>query len=118
MKYLQSGALRGSRDRSLVSIKVTVRPVLDLSDPSIRDYFDVTELDIAGDDNHSLETCRRIADWARAEKYHAIRAPSAAISGEDVLAIYLEGPASDLEMKVLSEEPLTSELITDVIDHR
>jgi RES domain-containing protein len=90
---------RLQKPRDLVSIQVTVRPVLDLSDPEIRARYQ-TELDaLTGDREADLEACRRLADRAREEGFRAVLAPSAAQAGERVLVIYAEGRAADLQLR-------------------
>lgn len=88
------------KPRDLVSIDVTVTPVLELTNEAIRTRLGVTLSTLTGDEEADLETCRTIADWARSEGYRAILAPSAAREGERVLAIYIEGPVRNLDWDV------------------
>lgn len=55
---------------------------------------------ITGDSAADLEHCRRIADWALGNGYLAIRAPSAADGGGEVLAIYPENRPERLRFEV------------------
>ncbi len=81
--------------RDLVSMEVAVDPVLDLTARRIRDRFNTNLSTLTGNEPRNLEACRRIADRAKAMKYQAILAPSAAIKrdSEYVLAVYVDGPA-------------------------
>ena len=85
--------------KDLVSVRVVVRPVLDLTDAAMQDRYGVTAATLTGDDPQALETCRSIADLARAEGYRAILAPSAALAGGTNLIVYLEGRAADLRLR-------------------
>lgn len=101
-KYLKRAGLtrtRAARARDLVSIDVEVEPALDLSNRNVRRRLGIEIPDITSDSEEGIETCRAIADLARAEGYRAILAPSAAAAGERVLAIYLEGPPSGLRLR-------------------
>jgi filamentous hemagglutinin len=91
-----SGADRLLRGRDLVSIQVTVEPVLDLTSTRVLASNGINSATLIGDDDTSLEACRSIADWARDQGFRAILAPSAATTGADNLMIYIEGPAASL----------------------
>ncbi|MEJ7809783.1 MAG: RES family NAD+ phosphorylase [Gemmatimonadaceae bacterium] len=98
---------RETEPRDLVSILVTVAPVLDLTDARVRRRYQVTLAALRGDDEGDLETCRMIADIARAEGYRAILSPSAARRGAQNLTIYLEGRAAKLRLvEGADREPL------------
>lgn len=109
------------RDRDLVCLAVEIEYVLDL--PSILDSgmalapalvpaipggavtgtYPAPRLDrarLVGDGDADLEHCRTIADWARHEGYLAVLAPSAAVKGEAVLAIYPENRPRELRIGV------------------
>ena len=93
--------------KDLVSILVRVEPVLDLTDRSVRRRYGVSLAMLTGDSDESLETCRSIADLARAQGYRAILSPSAALRGAANLNIYLEGRAANLRLREgPSREPL------------
>jgi RES domain-containing protein len=96
-KHLVRNQLQKRRD--LVSIEVTVRPVLDLTEQAIRALYAASLEQITGDSDGDLERCHRIADAAREKGFRAILAPSAAQAGERVLVIYPEGRASDLRLR-------------------
>jgi len=85
--------------RDLVSIHVMVEPVLDLTDSAVRERYGADLATLVGDEEADLETCRSIADLARAEGYRAIMSPSAALPGAVNLNIYLEGRAADLRLR-------------------
>lgn len=70
--------------------------MLDLADPEVRKRLAVAKGILTGDDDADLEACRRIADWARAHDHAALRAPSAARVGGQVLAIYPDASARRL----------------------
>lgn len=93
--------------KDLVSVHVTVQPVLDLTDAAVQRRYGVERAMLTGDDDAAMETCRSIADLARAERYRAIRSPSAALAGAVNLTIDLEGRAADLRRRDgLHREPL------------
>ncbi|MGI9181326.1 MAG: RES family NAD+ phosphorylase [Longimicrobiaceae bacterium] len=96
-KHLVRNRLQKPRD--LVSIEVTVRPVLDLTELAIQARYAASLEKMTGDSDEELEQCRQLADAARGEGFRAILAPSAAQEGERVLVIYPEGRASDLRLR-------------------
>ncbi len=85
--------------RELVSIEVSVEPVLDLTDPDIIESLGVNVADFLGDDDASLERCRTVSDYARAEGFRAIIVPSAALQTEKNLIVFLDGPSHELELE-------------------
>jgi hypothetical protein len=87
------------KPRDLVSIEVTVRPVLDLTELAIQARYAASLEKMTGDSDEELEQCRQLADAARGEGFRAILAPSAAQEVERVLVIYPEGRASDLRLR-------------------
>lgn len=89
--------------RDLVSIHVTVSPVLDLLDAEIQRRYGVTLADMTGDGTRHLAACRRVARHVVADGYRAIRAPSAASEGEVNLMIYPESQHGSL---LLSDGPI------------
>jgi RES domain-containing protein len=87
------------RPRDLVSIEVTVEPVLNLTRASVRQAVGVDAGLLTGDEPHCLSTCRRLALTAVEEGYRAILAPSAAAPGERTLMIYPESHAGRLTLR-------------------
>jgi RES domain-containing protein len=85
--------------RDLVSIRVTVEPVVDLTEAVVQALFDITLTQMAGSDSTDLAACRRAAQTALASGYRAIRAPSAAAPGERNLMIYPESAAGRLVLE-------------------
>lgn len=86
--------------RDLVSIRVNrVGPVLDLLDDEVRAALRVDPGTLTGDEPDDLETCRTIADWARSEGNAALLVPSAALSGARNLVIYVDAPATNLDLE-------------------
>ena len=103
-----SAAARLLVDRDLVSIQVTVEPVLDLTSSAVLKANGITSATLVGDDETSLEACRSIADWARDHGFRAILTPSAAMPGAENLIVYLEGPAASLQLEAGPDRiPLT-----------
>lgn len=77
--------------RDLVSLDVSVRPVLDLTSARIRQRLGVSLDTLTGDTSADLIRCRRIAREAvLRDEYCAILAPSASIRGDVNLMIYIE----------------------------
>ncbi len=105
-RYLQRAALTGLKPRELVTIEVTVEPVLDLTDEAVRAELGLSLETLVGEGAADIEACRDVADWARANGYRAIVAPSAASSGEKILAIYLEGSFERLGMRAEGRFPV------------
>jgi RES domain-containing protein len=95
----KSAGLPRSHPRDLVSIDVEVEPVLDLTNKRIRQACGVSLAMITGDSQESLETCRQVADLARARAYRAVLSPSAALRDAKNLNIYLEGMAAQLRIR-------------------
>lgn len=85
--------------RDVVSIHVSVEPVLDLTEAATRDEYQVTLGTLTGDGEADLETCRSIADLARARGNRAILSPSAALEGAVNLNIYFDGRAANLRLE-------------------
>jgi RES domain-containing protein len=83
------------KTRDVVSIKVAIEPVIDLTDPAA---FPIppTSGFLTGDSNQDVEQCRKLADELRSHGYVGILAPSAAAKGEKNLMIYIDGPASSV----------------------
>jgi RES domain-containing protein len=79
------------RQRDLVSLYVSVGPVLDLTSARVVKALGVDPVRLIGDHPRDLAACRAIAQWAVLERdYQGILAPSAALEGSANLMIYLE----------------------------
>lgn len=99
-KYLNDAGVAAAgmtRSRDLVSLKVTVDPVMDLTDPTVSPVL-VNSPFLVGDDPADREMCRILADSLRAQGYAGIIAPSAAKSRQKNLVIYFHGPARNLDI--------------------
>jgi RES domain-containing protein len=59
--------------------------VLDLTNAMVRDAFGVAESDLVDDD---LSPCQQVSDRAHAIGYDGILAPSAALAGQQTLAVF------------------------------
>ncbi len=79
--------------RDLVTVRVTVSPILDLTDRKVHQELGIPLDALLSDKPADLEFCRAVADLARGRAYRAILSPSAARKGAHNLNIYLEGPA-------------------------
>lgn len=99
-KYLERAGVRGALSpRELVSLQVTVDPVVDLTDgrssPVPTDAPFLT-----GDGDEDWEACRRLADFLRGQGILGLVTPSAARGGVKNLVIYIDGPPRGLELEV------------------
>jgi RES domain-containing protein len=59
--------------------------VLDLTDARVREILEVSERELTGDD---LTPCQKVAEYARNSGYDAIFAPSAALEGQQTIAVF------------------------------
>ncbi len=101
-KYLQRAGISDPaalKARVLVSLKVRVENVVDLTDPKTSP-IDPASPFLTGDDPQDLQSCRRLADTLRAQGCSGIIAPSAAAPGSKNLVIYFDGPARDVDIDV------------------
>ena len=97
--------------KDLVTIRVAVARVLDLTDVHAREQFGINLDTLTGDDEDDLESCRLVADLARLAGYDAILSPSASLPGERNLNLYIDGRADHLRLVVGAERvPLNYEL--------
>jgi RES domain-containing protein len=98
-KYLQSSGAAGlkTKPRDFVSITVDLDPVADLTDPSTSPVPPDSPL-LTGDTPADLEACRSLADTLRAQGYVGVLAPSAAVSDEKNLIIYIDGPPENIQL--------------------
>ncbi|MDQ3389275.1 MAG: hypothetical protein M3483_07210 [Gemmatimonadota bacterium] len=83
----------------LVSVRVRVEPVLDLTRAEVRAGFGVEIGVLTGDRAEDLEACRSLADLARQQGYCAILSPSAALPGSTNLDLYIDGPAGNYHLE-------------------
>lgn len=83
--------------RDLVSLKVELTPVMDLTNPEVSPV-DPAEPWLTGNTPKDLEKCRKLADKLRKQGYVGIIYPSAAAQGEKNLAIYIDGRAGDIKL--------------------
>lgn len=86
------------RERDLTTIFADVEPVLDLGDPQVMRRLGVAPAALIGDADVDFEFCRRLADWARSERYSAILSLSAAAGGERNLNVYIDVSPSNLKL--------------------
>jgi hypothetical protein len=99
-KYLRAAGAGGqfpARPRELVSLIVTVEPVMDLTDPAASPVPPTSHF-LTMDDDASLESCRALADALRAQGFAALITPSAAKAGAKNLVLYFDGPARNLDL--------------------
>jgi RES domain-containing protein len=62
--------------------------VLDLTDPRVREAFDVCESELTSDD---LALCQRVGQYARDASYDGVLASSAALAGNQTVAVFVSG---------------------------
>jgi RES domain-containing protein len=85
-RHHQSGELSPFEIRRRVGrVRVEELRVLDLTDPTVREWVGVTEAELVDDD---LKVCQDIADADRSAGLDGILAPSAALSGEATLVVF------------------------------
>ena len=77
--------LRPKAMRTLYTLQVALRPVLDLRDPDILETLSVTATDIAGLD---VSVCQRVGEAVAWLKYEGLLVPSARKSGGSNLVIF------------------------------
>ena len=102
-KWLQQRAGLSRDDdaeRDLVTIYVKLASVCDLTDPHVQRGLGVSGQTITSDTAKSLELCRTVADWARAQRYSAILSPSAALAMARNLNIYIDARPAEIELAV------------------
>lgn len=86
------------KTRDVVSIKVVVSPVVDLTDPATSPIPPDSPF-LTGDTDEDRELCRQLADRLRSLGFAGILAPSAALQGGKNLIIYIDGPASAVSLE-------------------
>ncbi len=99
MKYLKREASSdlGVGPRELVSIRVDIEPVADLTNTETSP-IPPDEPFLIGDESADLEACRALADSLRSNDFVGIIAPSAALLGEKNLIIYIDGLAGNVRL--------------------
>lgn len=85
------------KPREIVAVKVDINPVLDLTSKK-SSLVPLSSPFLVGDDPDDLEKCRILADTAREQGYAAIIVPSAALTGEKNLIIYIDGVAGNIQL--------------------
>jgi RES domain-containing protein len=97
--------------RTMLTLAVRLRRVLDLTDAAVRAAWGLTADDLASDD---YARCQEVALAARADGYEAIRYPSAAINDEQArgeppvnLAIFADRLHPGSEVRVVRSESLS-----------
>jgi len=96
MERTGTGGVLAPRD--LVSIRVGLARVADLTDPASSPVSPASEF-LIGDDDAGLEQCRLLADYLRGQGYGGLIVPSAAEAGTKNLVIYIDGPAGEVELR-------------------
>jgi hypothetical protein len=93
-KLAREEAGYSTRPRDLVSVRVDVEPVLDLTDPAMQDLYGILERQLR---SRAYTPCHRVVNQAILhDGYRAIRAPSAAGDGLVNLMVYPESHAGRL----------------------
>jgi RES domain-containing protein len=101
-KYLQRAAVSSpslAKRRQLVSLIVEIDRVMDLTKGRSSPVSTSAPF-LTGDDPPDIEDCRKLADVFRAQGYNGIIAPSAALSNQKNLMIYIDGPARSVNIDV------------------
>ena len=99
-KYLHFAGAEGQikkHKRELVSLQITVEPVMDLTDPEVSPV-PIDAPFLIADDEESLEMCKQLADSLRSQGYAAIITPSSAKPKAKNLVIYFDGTAKYLDI--------------------
>lgn len=94
-KELRQVGIHGAADqkKDLVSLRVAVARVLDLTVEAQRHEFGIGLDVVTGDSDENMNACRRVADLARLRGYDAILSPSASMEGARNLNLYIDGRA-------------------------
>lgn len=101
-KYLNNAGIHRIallKPRELVSLMVEISPVMDLTNARTSPVSPKEKF-LIRDNPDDLEACRVLADTSRAQGYVGILAPSAALSGEMNLVIYIDGPSRNVFLDV------------------
>ena len=99
--------------RTMLTLTVRLRRVIDLTEPSVRAEWGLDEADMSADDH---ARCQEVALAARADGYEAIRYPSAArphpvdaaahAASDDNLAIFADRLHPGSDVRVVRHHPL------------
>jgi RES domain-containing protein len=85
-RHHEAGAIAPSEViRRMGSARVRRLRILDLTNPRVREAFDISEAELTSDEPTQ---CQRVAEYAHASGYDAILAPSAALEGNQTVAIF------------------------------
>ncbi len=96
----QAAATRQPDARDLVSIRVNrIGPVFDVTEADACAQVGVALDVLTGDEPDDVETCRTVADWARAQGYQGLLVPSAVLPRSKNLVIYIDGPAGNIDLE-------------------
>ena len=98
-KYLESAGIEiGLKPREVVSLEVSLKPAMDLTDEDMSPVPTDSPF-LTGDDPDDFEQCRALADSLRALEFVALIVPSAAVVGTRNIIIYVDGPPSGIRLE-------------------
>lgn len=95
-RYGSSPAMSSPRD--LITLIVNASPILDQTSKKTS-LVDPGSPFLTGSKLEDIEKCRELADLARDRGFQGILAPSASLPGEKNLIIYVDGIASNVDLK-------------------
>ena len=88
--------------RAVLVLDVVLRQVLDLTDPYVREAWDITLADLRSEDEYTR--CHEVTLVARRDGYEAIRFPSATGSGVNLAIFYDQRhTGSSVELRATEE---------------
>lgn len=94
-------------ERSVSTVEIKLKNVLDLTDSENRKKFGIKLSDIVSDEEDSIEKCLKAADKARELSFEAILSPSAADPEGKNLNIYPDKLSKGSNIKKVRTERLT-----------